>query len=312
MKSDLWERLLLALVGAKLLVALLGVVLGVPSPTDHAEGTFLAPLLLILPVCVYGLGGAILLLGGSGDRRATLLGIFFLLLATPFSNRPLLRLVESGTLGLDHPALILSSLSFDAFLPYFLWRFVGEFPTTVLSFRTRRLLGAGTMISLLAGIFLFGFYLVELVVKAAESIDHPVVKLSQVAPAKPSYGFYSVVLSLSLLALVFLLTRIPRTTEVEKRRALVFVAGLSAMAPFLIVILVDAVLNAFHRQWEPPGLLHLALFLLFCSVPFTTGYAVAVHHVLNVRLIARKALQYALARYSAIGLAVVPLAALVV
>ncbi|HEY4594881.1 MAG TPA: protein kinase, partial [Thermoanaerobaculia bacterium] len=110
---------------------------------------------------------------------------------------------------------------------------------------------------------------------------------------------------------VFLLTRIPRTTEVEKRRALVFVAGLSAMAPFLIVILVDAVLNAFHRQWEPPGLLHLALFLLFCSVPFTTGYAVAVHHVLNVRLIARKALQYALARYSAIGLAVVPLAALV-
>ena len=35
-----------------------------------------------------------------------------------------------------------------------------------------------------------------------------------------------------------------------------------------------------------------------------------VHRVLNVRLIARKALQYALARYSAIALAVVPMAAL--
>jgi hypothetical protein len=252
-KSDLWERLLLALVSVKLLVALLGMVLGVPSPTDHAERTLLSPLLLILPLCVYGLGGAILLLGGSGDRRAALLGTFFLLLANPFSNRPLLRLVQSGTLGLDYPALILSSLCFDAFLPYFFWKFVGEFPTTVLSFRTRRLLNAGTLISLLSGVLLFGFELAQLFVKVAESIDHPVKNLSLAAPEKPSYGFYSVVLSLSLLALVFLLTRIPRTTAVEKRRALVFVAGLSAMAPFLILILASAALSALRHPWGPPG-----------------------------------------------------------
>ncbi|HEY4576134.1 MAG TPA: serine/threonine-protein kinase, partial [Thermoanaerobaculia bacterium] len=220
---------------------------------------------------------------------------------------------EAGALGLDYPALVLSSLSFDAFLPYFLWRFVGEFPTTVLSFRTRRLLNAGTLLSLLSGVVLFGFVLVQLVVKAAKSLDHPVVSLSLVAPEKPSYGFYSVVLSLSLSALVFLLTRIPRTSEVEKRRALVFVAGLLAvMAPFLILVLISAALTALGHTWKPPVWVLLALFFLFCSVPFTTGYAVAVHHVLNVRLIARKALQYALARYSAIGLAVVPLAALVV
>jgi len=190
---------------------------------------------------------------------------------------------------------------------------VGEFPTTVLSFRTRRLLNAGTLLSLLSGVVLFSFQLVQLAIKAAESLDHPVVSLSLVAPEKPSYGFYSVVLSLSLSALVFLLTRIPRTSEVEKRRALVFVAGLLAvMAPFLILVLISAALTALGHTWKPPVWVLLALFFLFCSVPFTTGYAVAVHHVLNVRLIARKALQYALARYSAIGLAVVPLAALVV
>jgi eukaryotic-like serine/threonine-protein kinase len=311
-KSDLWERLLLALVGAKLLVALLGAVFGVPSPTDHAEKTFLSPELLLVPLCVYALVGAGLLLGGSGDRRASLLGVSFLLLATPFSNRPLLRLVHSGTLGLDYPALILSSLCLDAFLPWFLWRFVGEFPTTVLSFRTRRLLNAGTMVSLLSGVVLFGFQLAQLAVKVAESVDHPVETLSQVAPEKPSYGFYSVVLSLSLAALVFLLTRIPRATEVEKRRALVFVAGLSVMAPFLILVLVSAALTALSGPWRPPNAVLLALFLLFCSVPLTTGYAVVVQRVLQVRLIARKALQYTLARYSAIGLAAVPVAALVV
>ncbi|HEY4592900.1 MAG TPA: serine/threonine-protein kinase, partial [Thermoanaerobaculia bacterium] len=223
-----------------------------------------------------------------------------------------LRLIEAGTPGLDYPALILSSLCFDAFLPYFLWRFVGEFPTTVLSFRTRRLLSAGMLISLLSGVVLFGFELVRLFVRVAASLDHPVETLSQVAPEKPSYGFYSVVLSLSLSALVFLLTRIPRTTEVEKRRALVFVAGLSVMAPFLILVLISAALAALNSPWKPPTAALFALFLLFCSVPFTTSYAVVVHQVLNVRLIARKALQYALARYSAIGLAVVPLAALVV
>jgi hypothetical protein len=310
-KSDLWERLLLALVGAKLFVALLGVVLGVPSPTDHAEGTILSPLTLVLPLCVYGLGGAILLLGGSGDRRAALLGTTFLLLANPFSNRPLLRLVQAGTLGLDYPALVLSSLCFDAFLPYFFWRFVGEFPTTVLSFRARRVLAAGTLVSLISGCVLFGYKLLELLVNGARSWDHPVDSLSKVAPEKPTYGFYSIVLSLSVLALAFLLTRIPNTAEPEKRRARVFVAGLAAMAPLLIYILIDAAADALKRPVEIPYPAYIVLFILFCSVPFTTSYAVVVYHVLNVRLIARKALQYALARYSALGLAVVPLGALV-
>ena len=312
MKSDLWERLLLALVGAKLLLALAGVALGVPSPADRAEGTILSPLLLVLPLCVYGLGGAILILGGSGDRRAALLGAAFLLLATPFSNRPLLRLVESGTPGLDYPALVLSSLCFDAFLPFFFWKFVGEFPTAVLSFRTRRVLAAGTLVSLIAGCVLFGVELELLLVRVVKSWSRPVASLSEVAPEKPSYGFYSVVLGLSVLALAFLLTRMRKTTEPERLRARIFVAGLSAMAPFLIFILIDAAADAvLGRPLEPPFPVYVLLFLLFCSVPFTTSYAVVIHHVLNVRLIARKALQYALARYSALGLALVPLVALV-
>jgi hypothetical protein len=312
LKSDLWERLLLALVGAKLLLALAGVALGVPSPADRVEGTILSPLLLVLPLCVYGLGGAILVLGGSGDRRAALLGTAFLLLATPFSNRPLLRLVESGTPGLDYPALVLSSLCFDAFLPFFFWKFVGEFPTTVLSFRTRRVLAAGTMVSLILGFILFGAELELLLAKWVGSWSRPVASLSDIAPEKPSYGFYSIVLSLSVLALAFLLTRMRKTTEPERLRARIFVAGLSALAPFLIFILIDAAADAvLGRSLEPPFPVYVLLFLLFCSVPLTTSYAVAVHHVLNVRLIARKALQYALARYSALALAVVPLAALV-
>src|SRR3954453_5923919 len=147
MKSELWERLFLTVVGAKLLVALLAALWGIPYTTSLDGDTILPHLVLMLPLCVYALAGASLLLGGSEDRRAILLGRFFLLLATPFSNRPLLGLVAAGPFGLDSVALVLSSLHFDAFLPYFFWKFVGEFPTPVLSFRGRRVLNAGTSVS---------------------------------------------------------------------------------------------------------------------------------------------------------------------
>jgi hypothetical protein len=309
---EIWQRLLLALVGTKLFVALLGAFLGGRPPTDLAGGdTILPQPALMLPLCAYALGGIFLLLAGSGDRRATLLGTFFLLLAVPYSNRPLLQLLDTGRFSLGLPALVLSSLHVDAFLPYVLWRFVGEFPTPVLSFRARRVLGAGTVVSLVAGFALFSYELKQLLANVLASLDHPVADLRLLAPDKPDYGFYSLVLGLAVLAFVFLLTRVPRIAAPESRRARLFVIALSTMVPYLLYILADAAADRFGRTVPIPSLLYDALFALFCSVPLTASYTVVVYQVLNVRLIARKALQYALARYSAITLAVVPLAALV-
>jgi hypothetical protein len=311
-KREIWERLLLALLGTKLVVALVGAILGGRPATDLAGGaTILSQAALMLPLCIYALAGLFLLLAGSGDRRATLLGIFFLLLANPFSNRPLLQLLDTGTFGLGIPALVLSSLHLDAFLPAVLWRFVGEFPTPVLSFRARRVLNAGTIASLVAGFALFSFELKQLLANVIGSWSRPVMNLRDLAPEKPDYGYYSIVLSLALLALAFLLTRIPRIAEPEARRARLFVLALAAMVPFLLYVVIDAVADRFDRSVPLPGPIYDALFALFCSAPLAASYTVVVYQVLNVRLIARKALQYALARYSAIALAVVPLGALV-
>ncbi len=311
MKSQSWERLLLVLVGCKLAVALLGVVWGTLSPTDLSGDTILPHPLLLLPLCAYAAGGAVLRLGGSGDRRAALLGVFFLLLATPFSNRFLLRLVAAAGDGLGVAALVLSSLHADAFLPYFFWRFVGEFPTEPTSFRLRRVLGVGTRVSLAAGIGLFTLQAGRLLLNVIGSWGRPGLTLSELAPSKPSYGYYGIVLVLAILALALLLARIPGIAqEPEARRARLFVIALAAMAPFLTYILIDAAADALGRSAEIPFPLYIGLFVLFCSVPFTAGYSVLVLHVLNVKLIARRALQYGLARYSAVGLAVVPLIAL--
>src|SRR4029077_4408085 len=151
----------------------------------------------------------------------------------------------------------------------------------------------------------------QLLANVLASLDHPVADLRLLAPDKPDYGFYSVVLGLAVLALVFLLTRVPRIAAPEARRARLFVLALSAMFPYLLYILSDAAADRFDRTVPISKLAYYILFALFCSVPFTASYTVVVYQVLNVRLIARKALQYALARYSAITLAVVPLGALV-
>jgi hypothetical protein len=310
LKSKHWEALLLVLVGAKLLLALCGLVWGIPSPEDAAGDTILPHLLLFLPLCSYALGGTLLRAGGRRDHRAAHLGLFFLLLATSFSNRFLLRLVAADSLGLGLPALVLSSIHVDAFLPYFFWRFVGEFPSPPVDFRTRRILTAGTMASLVTGGVLFvlewGWFLINVVRKWGT----PGILLSSFAPVKPSDAYYSVVLGLSVLALGFLLWRMREAGEAESRRARVFILALSGMAPLLLYILIDAGVRSMGGSAEIPEWSYLMLFVLFCSVPFTTGSAVLVYHVLDVRLIARRALQYALARYSAIGLAVVPLVAL--
>jgi len=310
LKSQFWERLLLALAGCKLAVALLGVVWGTLSPTDLSGDTILPHPILLLPLCAYAAGGAVLRLGGSGDRRAALLGVFFLLLATPFSNRFLLRLVAADVGGLSVAALLLSSLHADAFLPYFFWRFVGEFPTPPTSFRLRRALTAGTMASLAVGIALFSLQAGRLLLNVARSWGRPGITLSGLAPLKPSYGYYGIVLLLAILALALLLARIPTIPQPEARRARLFVAALAGMAPFLIYILIDAAARALGGSAEIPSPVYIGLFILFCSVPFTAGYSVLVLHVLQVKLIARRALQYGLARYSAVGLAVVPLIAL--
>ncbi|HSN89110.1 MAG TPA: serine/threonine-protein kinase, partial [Thermoanaerobaculia bacterium] len=163
------------------------------------------------------------------------------------------------------------------------------------------------------GAVLFAVELGQFVLRLAVLLEQPGVPLGTVAPLKPSYLYYGLVLSLATLALAVLLGRARTAPEEERRRIWVFAAGLAGMAPLFLFILADAVATWLAEPLPIPQPFHplyVAMFLAFCSVPFTTGYAVLVTKVLNVRLIARRAVQYAFARYTAIGLAVVPLAAI--
>jgi general stress protein CsbA len=282
-------------------------------PQNVFQQTILSPGFRCFFMLAFAAAGLFLLTSGRGDDRAISLGSFFFILATPFTNRPLLAAAQSTTGVWGWPALILYVLPADAFLPYFFWSFAQEFPNSVSSFKVQRLLSLGRRVALGLAFAGVAWQLVRLLDKAARGGATP----PALVPPKPSYEYYGPLLLLVILAFAMLLWRTRSAAGEEGRRARLFVAALVlGLSPLFLQIVLELVSPA-YRAWMDVGTrrVDVSRFLLFpclLSVPFTTAYAVAVARVLNVRLIARRALQYALARYSALGLAVVPLVALLV
>jgi hypothetical protein len=313
LKSSPWSRFLLALTALKLLGGLVGFVWDLPA-VAAAEETVFSPLFRGLILLIFAAAGLSLLSAGRTDHRAVALGSFFFLLASAFAYRPLLSLTGFAPPGVAWPALLLYVLPPDAFLPYFFWTFTQEFPNSISSFRLQRLLSWGRRVALWAGLAGFTWQLFRLAVAWARAPEG--VGPAGLAPAKPSYEFYAPLLLLVTLAFAMLLWRMRGAAGEEGRRARLFVAGLVAgLAPLFLEIVVEKAISPYD-EWLAVGdrravLGHLLILPSLLIALSTTAYSVLVAHVLNVRLIARKALQYALARYSAIGLAVVPLVALI-
>lgn len=306
-----WLRLLTALAGLKAAGAVVAF-LAVGEPAVANAGgvkTVLPPSLLLVVMLVLAAVGGFLLVAGRKDLRASYLGLFFLLLSTVFSNRPLLAAVDHGPSLLAVLSLVLSNAAVDAFAPFFFWLFVREFPSGLFSVRSERWMAGAVRASLALGIFLFSRQLGLFALRGYGALSQGFEGLSQLLTEKPSYSFYVPYALAMVTAFVVLAIRARFAAGEERRRVQLFTAGLVlGLAPLFLQIVFDIA----AKSPEPPDETWVGiLFAFFLSAPVATAYAVVVHHVLNVQLVARRALQYALARYSAIGLATVPLLALV-
>jgi eukaryotic-like serine/threonine-protein kinase len=313
LKSSLWIRLLLALTALKLLGGVAGFAWGPVVAQPIGDQTVFSPFVRCLILLAFATAGLFLLSTGTEDRRAVALGSFFFLLAAAFANRPLLAAAQAGSRGLAWPALFLYVLPSDAFLPYFFWTFSQEFPNSVSSFKVQRLLAIGRKAALWAGIAGLIWQVFRLAKVWVQT--KPPVTPALLAPAKPSYEYYGPLLLLVTLAFVVLLWRTWGAAGKEGQRARLFVTGLVAgLAPLFLEIVLELIppYKAFFDASDHREVLgKLLIFPSLVAALAITAYSVLVGEVLNVKLIARKALQYALARFSAIGLALVPLAALV-
>jgi protein kinase-like protein/GAF domain-containing protein len=261
---------------------------------------------------VFGATASLLLVGGRGDRRAVALGAFFLVTATAWSNGPLRLVAEAGP-GAAFFRLI-DALEMNAFMPYFLWSFVRDFPSPAPSLSSRRRIELAVRLSAAAGLLLFALNLLRFVIRQAAG---PWQALDELAPQRGRGSFYALVMLLTAAALCALPWRARVAPQAERRRARLFVQVLMftftpTTAAALLHLFVPPYREFLDARPELQRAVVSAVLLPGLTLPITIPYTVFVHRVLDVRLIARQALQYALARYTALALMAVPSSALVV
>lgn len=270
-------------------------------------------LFYLLFIVTFGATAALLLLGGRNDRRALSLGGFFLMGATAWCNGPLGNVAElEGVPGAPLFA-VANALELDCFLAYFLWAFVRGFPHPPTSARVRSRMDFAVRLSAIAGIVLFSLNLLRFLAHqlpnrwGAELLD-------RFTPQRGTGIYYSVSMGLTVAAFAVLLWKARSLTGPDQRRIRLFLVLLAVtFGPALLEVTLE-LLPWGYRDFTARHGLRLAIVVTVLSImlmaPVTVPYAVLVHRVLDVRLIARRALQYALARTSVLVLVAVPAVAL--
>ncbi len=271
------------------------------------------------PYVLYGLlgvafggTGALLLLGGREDRRAVNLGAFFLAASTAYSNGPLRYLTEEGGPGSGFFSLV-NALELDAFMAFFLWRFVRDFPAAVPSLPGRSRIQLVIRLSAVAAVLLFALNLLGYVAQHMPEGSALAEDLAVAAPRRGRGIYYGVVLPLTIAAFPALLWRARSAQREDQRRARLFLLVLVlSFAPMIFLLLLELSVKSYsdflHAHPELKGEILLGAILPALTLPITVPYSVLVYRVLDVRLIAQRALQYLMARYTVLALVGVPLA----
>ena len=293
-----WVRSLVAIAAAKILVGLTaaGIAALAAAPIPIAR---LA--LLVTTVVVFAAAGTVLLAGGARDPRAVTLGALFLAIASVFAD-PLFGRVGSGAGALLAMARAVMALQVDAFTPYLLWRFALEFPR-VPDIRTeRRFSRAALRVSFAIGTVL----LVANVLLFASRWLPQFSLLAALSRWNDTGAYWRLVLGASLPVLPIMLWKAQYASAEERRRVALLVAGLGVgLVPTILWVFLQSVWPLVGRVL-PLRVAGWVIYPTLLSAPLSTAYAVLVRRALDVRVVIRRALQYALARYSAMVVAAIP------
>ena len=302
-----WIRALVALSWLKIAAALPGYAI-VTLPRDAA--TPFPGWVYASHVIIFTLFGTMLLLGGRRDRRAQLLGTVLLLAASLFVNRPLEAVPLTAPLWLAEAAAALRLIEPGAFRSLLAWMFASSFPREALSGWWQRVATTGKIASAALGILLFMAGLVDMVMRISTSGS-----LVQAGPplSESPDGLWrlNTILTLTSLPLIVLNSRAAGITD--RRRSQLFVWALVlGTGPILAQVVLESAIpayGAFMNQHIPRMWSGALLYPVLWTGLATAAYAVYAGEVLSVRLVVRRAIRYALARGTILGLVAIPFAA---
>jgi hypothetical protein len=264
---------------------------------------------------VFAASAAVLALGGREDRRARYLGLCFLLVSSIFAERLFLRLISLSP-DLRAPLVILGHLQVEAFLPFVLWLFVSDFPRVSLFKSSLRLQRIAIPVSFTIGVILLCLNAIHSMAILGKWQSPLLVLAAAFGRFEYNTHYQTALFILMFPTLPFLVWKARRADVEERRRGRLLLAGIVlGSAPVLTVVVFMSLWPGAYEALSQPRILRwleIIVYPAMLSIPFTAAYAVLVHRALDVRLVVRKALQYALARYTVLAAATVPFGILAV
>ena len=269
-----------------------------------AQGFIFLALLL-----AFSTGGAFLLASRRRDERALTLGVFYLLVATSFSDVLIAYLLGHPWLG----ALVLParSVQVESFIPFFAWHFFSGFPR-VRSIEPDRFSLWGRTTSLVLGTVLLSLNLLLGFSEVAGRMPWVAAfdRGNRVGP------YWFLLFAFALPSFLYAVMRVNRAVPEERRRTNLLVFGfVLGGLPVVLLVLGSVVSPAFHEVISLPPwhtLTRVVVYPALLSIPITTGYAVLARGALDVRLVVRAAIGYVLARRTVTSLTLLPVALLIV
>ena len=281
-----WARVIVVAAALRTATAL-AVYLG----TDHVWPTrqLPYPVYAALTSVFTGVGLA-LVLANRRDLRASWLGGVFVLLGAPLANP---FLINTGWLFF---------IRLEAFNPAFFWRFITLFPDDLEGRIGTFVKRTATFIASV-GLLLFAADLVAAFTNFRRTPVAIALRLH-----------WAVLLAMHATAFPVLIWRTASAHGPARGQARIFACGLLlGVAPVSLEVLVEEIWRPYWRIVHRPDVEPVVGTIIFGAlaiVPFVTAYSVLYDHVVEMRVVLRAAIQYALARYTIIAATLVPFAAL--
>jgi hypothetical protein len=257
-------------------------------------------------VFAFAATGSLLIAARTRDQRAFWLGSILLCTAAPFAET-LIGYCAPSVPTLAGLAYLLERTPVAPLLPVFYWLFVRDFPD-VMPFRGSRWPGVAIRISLALAILLIISNLSEIAWPLRGGSMTGSLRMILSRQSVSSY-YWPIIIATSLPCLIYLGWKSRFTKPGDQRRVRMFVAGLLiGSVPISLNVLLEATIPSFARLFDDAAVwIDRLIFLSLMAVPVVTSYSVLVDRVVELRLVIRLALQYALAKYTLFAMIFVPL-----
>lgn len=241
----------------------------------------------------FGVGGLLLVFGGSRDRRLQLLGGLYLTIAAAF--------VDPFFAGITGPAgIIVAALAVlrpESMFALGVWLFAWSFPSEPLTRPARRV--AGAFITA-AAVTAWGLFLITLAGAQASSALPPrfLAIVESFDRQAPHSMYWPLLFALTVPAVAFLMARYRGETAERRGKVAWFLGALAlGFAPLIIAVIATPFVPSL-RDEQVRSRVGLVVYLALGSIVPMTAYAVAVNRVMDLQFVIRATLQYALARYA--------------